>query len=89
MGPNRTGNKKINKPKRDTGRKGTPLSYGPLTDLFEHSNNAVIILSASGMIDYANIKAASLAGQSIRALKGTYKFGRFLPPGRGTGKKNI
>jgi PAS domain S-box-containing protein len=39
------------------------------------------------MIDYANIKAAALAGQSIRAIKGTYKFGRFLPPGRGDWKK--
>ncbi|GEM_PF-1906880 len=87
MGTGRTGNKKINKPKPDINGKGTAISYGTFAGLFEHSNNPVIILSASGRIEYANIRAAVLAGKSIRALKGTYEFGRLLPAGNGGWKK--
>lgn len=54
------------------------LSGGNFMEIIGRSENAVIILSAPGVIEYINSKAASLAGKKRSALTGTFEFGKFL-----------
>jgi PAS domain S-box-containing protein len=54
------------------------LSGGNFMEIISRSENAVIILSESGVIEYINFKAALLSGKKRSALTGTYEFGKFI-----------